>query len=205
MNSADDTSTYAYWARYAPSAARTYTIRGWIGVAIWVGLAVLFGLTLPADNPALRITVAAIMLFGAALAAHAAMRSRERWGADGGLAIAISDRGVTVPGAGEIPWDRITGVRSFDMGIATGNVFIFAFQAWHGVQTKAYLTVFVRGTLDELGQLPKSARSRLVAGGPDGTWGFATAYRQGLGDAVWSEASAALLDAAERRGIPVVR
>lgn len=204
MTSAPDTR-YSYWARYAPSASRTYATRGWVGTAIWVGLAVLFGLALPTDSPGIRIAVAAIMLVGAAMTASIAVRSHDRWAADGGLAIAISDRGVTVPAVGEIPWDQITGVRSFDMGIATGNVIVSAFQAWHGTKRNAYLTVYTPLTLTQVGRLPKNVRRRLETGRAEGEWGFSTAYRQGLGDTVWAEASVALLDAAGRRGIPIAR
>ncbi|WP_167051971.1 hypothetical protein [Salinibacterium sp. ZJ77] len=197
-----------YWATYAPQAARTYAIRGWVGVAIWLTLAVVFFISLGftvTQNMTLAITVTAAMLLGAAMAAHAALRSRQNWATDGSLAIALSDRGVTLPGVGEIPWERISGVRSFDMGIATGNVFVFAFQAWHGIQAKAFLTIFVTDSLASLSQLPKPARRRLAPGGPDGAWGFVTAYRQGLGDTVWAEASSKLLEAAAQRGIPIVR
>lgn len=197
-------AAYTYWARYTPSAARTYAIRGWVGVAIWVGLAVLFWLALPTDTLGAKLAISAFMLVAAAIAAHAALRAKDRWGAEGGLAIAINDRGVTLPVVGEIPWEQITRVRSFDMGVATGNVFVSAFESWHGTKRNAYLTVYIRLSLEELGRLPRTVRRRSSGGLELGEWGFSTAYRQGLGDTVWAEASAALLDAAARRGIPVV-
>ena len=204
---ATDPDTTAYVVHYGPKVAHAYARRAWIGVGIWLAIDIvvttLLAITFP-ENIALLVVVPLILLIPVLVSLHAAIRAPEKWAADGHLAIAIGDDGVTLPSVGMLPWTRITGVRHVDIGITTGNVFIAAIQFWNGTRDNAYLAVFVSDSLEQLGQLPAPARRRLVAGGPNSTWGFKSALRQGLGDEVFARASAQLRAAAQARGIPVV-
>lgn len=195
-----------YTAHYGASVAQRYAIRGWAAFAGWVALAIFlaWGLTTYGGNTGLAWTSAIIMLLVSLISLTAALTAKSKWGADGGLAIAITDEGVTLPGAGLIPWESITAVRSSDFGAPTFNLAIRAFHAWHGTGQNSHLAVFTGLTLQEVAALPTEKRHFTVAG-PDGTWGFGGARIQGLGRGVWDQASAVLLHQAAVRGIAVLK
>ena len=199
--------TVHYSVHYNPTAGARFAARAWVGVAIWTALAVVFFVVfgfVAVKNLGLAITVGLIMLIPALVSLTAALRAHERWSADGGLAIAISDNGVTLPHVGLIPWQNITAVKSFNMGIATGNVFLALIGFWNGTRENAYLTVFTPNTVTDIGALPAPVRRLAAPGGPGDGWGFKAARTAALGDAAFAEASAALLHAAQQRGIPVL-
>lgn len=204
MNSlpADTTS---YSAHYRASAATTFATRAWIGTAFWVLLGIGLGIGVASvGNPGLGVVVGIILLIPAVISLVAALRSADKWGADDRLAVAVSDAGIALPGVGLLGWDRIVGVKAQDIGLTTGNVWFAAIQFWNGTRDNRYLAVYVRDTLEQIGQLPASARRRLTAGGPGNSYGFKGVLGQGLPDGGYAEAVAAVQAAAQARGIVVL-
>lgn len=199
--------TTRFTAYYRPTAATNFATRAWVSTVLWAAITagVFYVLYVPLElGLPLSILLGVVVLIASLVSLHAALRAREKWSADNGLAIAVGDDGVTLPRVGLVPWERISGVRIVDIGITMGNVYIAAFQFWNGTRDNAYLAVFLTDEVNTLSEWPPITHRRITLGGPKGKLGFRSAFRQGMGDAEFAEAARVLTEAATARGIPII-
>lgn len=193
-----------YWVKYSPKAASTFAIRGWVFAVFWLLMSVWVAVFIPPiiDNePWFGYVAAALTLIGVWISVYHAVGARMKWGADDGLVFALSDRGISLPLVGEVPWSDVTQVRFFDMGIATGSIPISAFQSVLGIRNNAYITIYTRHTLGDVVAAPAAIRERMVPGAMG--YGFITGHKAGVGDKLWYEAIGELAAAAKARNIPI--
>lgn len=198
-----------YWVKYSPSAASRFAIRGWVSAVFWLAVGAWLAVYLPSiinNEPWVGYAAAASVLIPVWISIHHAVRSRTKWGADDGLVFALSDRGVSLPLVGEVPWSDVVGVQRFDMSGITANVFISLFESWLGSRNDGYMVIYTRHTLGDVAVAPADIRRRMVPN-PDSreplTYGFVTAYKAGLKGELWYLASDELVAAANARNIPV--
>lgn len=210
-----DLTTATYVARYNPSTASHYFVRGIISTIIWtvIGIAVtLFIAQINPDSLWQTIVSAVIFLFPVLISLSAAFKAKNRYNTDDHLAIAVTPTGLALPGRGTITWDHIVGVRKSGTGLATGSVFLFAFEALIGTRETNSISVHVNGGVEELDKLANApgVNPAVVASlgvgatrnDPSKGYRIPTAFIQGLGQDTYNKTLAAVIDAASKQGVP---
>ncbi|QCR19850.1 hypothetical protein [Agrococcus sp. SGAir0287] len=164
-----------------------------LGLVLWLAVT---------DGNVLLGVVGCILVGGlAALCAIAGVTARRRWAAaDDGIALAIEDGGVLLGGVGRIPWEEIAAVaaRFVTMRIRTVSTFDRILGAGDG---RCVVVVGVRDAKAVLARRPSAKELRAPQGILHGR-GFTAVHVPGVSPDEHAQASAALLDAARRRGIP---
>lgn len=212
MNNLDNAT---YVAHYSPKAVSMYRTRGIISTIVWVSVAAFvipFVASLRSEFSWWTVVVAVSMLFPVIVSLIAALNAKSKYGADNGLAIAITPEGIVLPNRGLIQWGNMVGVREGGTGVVTGNIGLYVFSTWLGTRETRLIDIYVNGGVEEIDRIASSTGldpqllQTLGAGATrQEPWkGFRvrSAYVQGLGDPAFNQALDAALTAAHAQGIP---
>lgn len=192
-------------AYYAPGLGAKYALRSWIVSAVVAGVGVPVIWFTFVGNPQWWVLVLLILVFGFVLliTVSAAVTARSKWGADGGLAIAIDDAGITLPRVGSLAWDEIAEIGITDTGFVHGNVWFRAWEALTGSSTNRFVRVRAKDSADLLARyarIPSGAAPSETAAASE-HFAFQGVWGEGLRSPTWDETADAVAAAAKAHGV----
>lgn len=190
---------------YAPGQATKYAARSWIVAAVVAAVGIPVTWFTFAGNPQwwVLLVVGLIFAFLLVVTIAAAVGAPGKWGADGRLALAIGEAGITLPRVGTLTWDELYAIRVVDTGDVHGNIAFRAWEALTGSSSNRFMTFWVEDADAVATRTGGAANAARNLGPLDGRQGFDGVWAEGLRDPGWDATVAAVVEAADRHGIPV--
>lgn len=181
-------------ARYTQDGIRLLVRRSWREAVGMIALAIVFfGIGIAIElAPVVLIALFVIVALPTVGAIRRAVQSPGYWSADGALAIAVDESGVTIPHLGTLPWSRIAGVE-----LHTGR-------RANRVATGPRIRVHYRGDAARVRRMSGDARHTFAGTRRDGTFSHDAAFAAAMEVDAFADAVAAVSAAAAAREIPVL-